>query len=190
MGADLLTYRPWRGQYREPLASVWPIAAVALRMIFRRKLFWALYGLGLMIFLLFFFGQYAPAPRLLAFSLAAHLTFPLTRALLGVVWLPVAYRDLTGGFEKGHERVMIGSPAVVSSRIFSNKSRTPGSTPSIFFLPPPTRLTRPSPGLTSFPPLPNSSTAFVIVNFGSTIMTVGSVAGLVAIVVAPFVPSL
>jgi hypothetical protein len=65
---------------------------------------------------LFFFGQHAPAPRLLAFSLAAHLTFTLTRALLGVVWLPVAYRDLTGGFEKGHERVMIGSPAVVDSR--------------------------------------------------------------------------
>jgi Lysylphosphatidylglycerol synthase TM region len=65
---------------------------------------------------LFFFGQHASAPRLLAFSLAAHLTFTLTRALLGVVWLPVAYRDLTGGFEKGHERVMIGSPAVVDSR--------------------------------------------------------------------------
>ena len=43
---------------------------------------------------LFFFGQYAPAPRLLAFSLAAHLTFTLTRALLGVAWLPVAYHDL------------------------------------------------------------------------------------------------
>jgi lysylphosphatidylglycerol synthase-like protein len=65
---------------------------------------------------LFFFGQYAPAPRLLAFSLAAHLTFTVTRALLGVAWLPVAYRDLTGGPERGHERVMIGSPAVVDSR--------------------------------------------------------------------------
>jgi ABC-type transport system involved in multi-copper enzyme maturation permease subunit len=38
--------------------SVWPIARTALRMIFRRKLFWALYALGLMVFLLFFFGQY------------------------------------------------------------------------------------------------------------------------------------
>jgi len=43
---------------------------------------------------IFFFGQYAPAPRLLAFSLAAHLTFSFTRALLGVVWLPAAYSDL------------------------------------------------------------------------------------------------
>jgi len=43
---------------------------------------------------IFFFGQYASAPRLLAFSLAAHLVFASTRALLGVLWLPVAYFDL------------------------------------------------------------------------------------------------
>lgn len=43
---------------------------------------------------IFFFSQYAPAPRLLAFSLAAHLVFASTRALLGVLWLPVAYLDL------------------------------------------------------------------------------------------------
>jgi len=42
----------------------------------------------------FFFSQYAPAPRLLAFSLAAHLVFAFTRAVLGVFWLPVAYSDL------------------------------------------------------------------------------------------------
>jgi hypothetical protein len=43
---------------------------------------------------IFFFGSYAAAPRLLAFSLAAHLVFTLTRALLGVLWLPVAWADL------------------------------------------------------------------------------------------------
>src|SRR3954454_24328617 len=43
---------------------------------------------------IFFFSQYAPVPRLLAFSLAAHLVFASTRALLGVVWLPSAYVDL------------------------------------------------------------------------------------------------
>ena len=42
----------------------------------------------------FFFSAYAPAPRLLAFSLAAHLVFASTRALLGVLWLPAAYGDL------------------------------------------------------------------------------------------------
>jgi len=45
---------------------------------------------------IFFFGQYATAPRLLAFSLVAHLTFSLTRALLGLLWLPVAYSALMG----------------------------------------------------------------------------------------------
>jgi hypothetical protein len=43
---------------------------------------------------IFFFSQYAPAPRLLAFSLAAHLVFASTRAVVGVLWLPAAYFDL------------------------------------------------------------------------------------------------
>jgi hypothetical protein len=43
---------------------------------------------------IFFFSQYAPEPQLLAFSLAAHLVFASTRALLGVLWLPVVYLDL------------------------------------------------------------------------------------------------
>ena len=40
------------------------------------------------------FGAFAPAERLLAFSLATALTFALTRALIGVMLLPLAYRDL------------------------------------------------------------------------------------------------
>ena len=40
------------------------------------------------------FGGFAPAERLLAFSLATALTFALTRALVGVMLLPLAYRDL------------------------------------------------------------------------------------------------
>jgi hypothetical protein len=43
---------------------------------------------------IFFFSAYATVPRLLAFSLAAHLVFSFTRAMLGVAWLPVAYFDL------------------------------------------------------------------------------------------------
>jgi ABC-type transport system involved in multi-copper enzyme maturation permease subunit len=54
----LLNYRPWRGQLGSPNRSVWPVARTALGLMFRNKLFWALYGLGLMFFLLFFFGQY------------------------------------------------------------------------------------------------------------------------------------
>jgi len=52
---------------------------------------------------IFFFGDYAAAPRLLAFSLVAHLTFSLTRALLGLIWLPVAYSDLAG-VRRGSDR--------------------------------------------------------------------------------------
>ena len=58
MGVNLLHYRPWRGQFRAPGFCVWPVARVALGMLFRRKLFWVLYGLGLFIFLMFFFGQF------------------------------------------------------------------------------------------------------------------------------------
>jgi ABC-2 type transport system permease protein len=57
-GVDLLYYRPWRGQFRAPARAVWPIARVALGMLWRRKLFWVLYALGLLIFLMFFFGQF------------------------------------------------------------------------------------------------------------------------------------
>lgn len=46
---------------------------------------------------IFFFSQYAPPPRLLAFSLAAHLVFSSTRALMGILWLPKAYFDLVPG---------------------------------------------------------------------------------------------
>jgi hypothetical protein len=40
-------------------------------------------------------------PRLLAFSLAAHLVFAATRALLGLLWLPSAYLDLLPAAPRG-----------------------------------------------------------------------------------------
>jgi hypothetical protein len=52
---------------------------------------------------IFFFSQYAPAPRLLAFSLAAHLVFASTRAFLGVLWLPVAFGDLVPSHSPKHQ---------------------------------------------------------------------------------------
>jgi len=58
MSAELLHYRPWRGTFHGPLSASWPIARVALKMMFRRKLFWAIYALALLMFLMFFFGQY------------------------------------------------------------------------------------------------------------------------------------
>jgi len=58
MGVSLLHYRPWRGRFHGTGMSVWPIARIALWMIVRRKIFWGLYAMGLLIFFMFFFGQY------------------------------------------------------------------------------------------------------------------------------------
>jgi ABC-2 type transport system permease protein len=58
MGVNLLHYRAWQGDFHRPAWSAWPIARVALGMLFRRRLFWVLYGAGLLIFLMFFFGAY------------------------------------------------------------------------------------------------------------------------------------
>ncbi len=55
---QLLHYRPWKGVFRPPIASAWPIARSGLSLLLRRKLFWGLYALSLMVFLLFFFGLY------------------------------------------------------------------------------------------------------------------------------------
>lgn len=57
-GAGLLRYRPWRGQFRGPGQGVQAIARICLKLMFRRKLFWVLYGLSLLGFLFYFFGQY------------------------------------------------------------------------------------------------------------------------------------
>src|SRR5437870_4403918 len=55
---SLLHYRPWQGTFHSPWWSVWPIARVSLGNLLRRKLFWALYAFGLLLFLMFFFGAY------------------------------------------------------------------------------------------------------------------------------------
>jgi len=39
-------------------SRAWPIARLSLLLLLRRRLFWAVYALGLVSFLLFFFGQY------------------------------------------------------------------------------------------------------------------------------------
>jgi lysylphosphatidylglycerol synthase-like protein len=57
----------------------------------------------------FFFGAWAPAPRLLAFSLAAHLVFTATRALAGAAWMPAALVDITTPGEPRPARALLGS---------------------------------------------------------------------------------
>jgi ABC-type transport system involved in multi-copper enzyme maturation permease subunit len=39
-------------------SRAWPIGRVAIEQLLRRRLFWALYALALLVFLMFFFGQY------------------------------------------------------------------------------------------------------------------------------------
>jgi ABC-2 type transport system permease protein len=63
MPVNLLHYRAWGGTFTGSGWTVWPIARVAVTMVFRRKLFWGLYAFALLTFLVFFFGQY-----LLAFA--------------------------------------------------------------------------------------------------------------------------
>jgi hypothetical protein len=54
----LLSYRPWRGELYGPSHGVWAIARIALLVLLRRRLFWGLYALCVMIFLFFFYLQY------------------------------------------------------------------------------------------------------------------------------------
>lgn len=54
----LLSYRPWRGTLRGPAWGVLAIARTSILMLARRKIFWALFGLSMMIFAFFFYGQY------------------------------------------------------------------------------------------------------------------------------------
>jgi hypothetical protein len=56
MSVQILHYRRWQGEFVRPVWSVWPIARVALAMLFRRKMFWIMYAVSLLIFLMFFFG--------------------------------------------------------------------------------------------------------------------------------------
>ncbi len=49
---------------------------------------------------LFFFGDFADPAQLLAYSLAAHATFMLSRGALGLIFLPRAYRELAGIAER------------------------------------------------------------------------------------------
>jgi ABC-2 type transport system permease protein len=57
-GVGLLRYRPWRGQFQGPWRAVLAIARTGLAQLLRRKLFWGLYALSLLVFFLFFYGQY------------------------------------------------------------------------------------------------------------------------------------
>jgi ABC-type transport system involved in multi-copper enzyme maturation permease subunit len=56
--AHLLRYRPWRGELRRPIFASIAMARYSLQILLRRKLFWALYGLALLVFFFYFYMQY------------------------------------------------------------------------------------------------------------------------------------
>lgn len=55
---ELLRYRTWRGDFQGPGSAVWAIARTSLAIMLRRRLFWGLYACSLLIFFVFFYGQY------------------------------------------------------------------------------------------------------------------------------------
>ena len=55
---DFLEYRPFQGKLRGRSYAIWAIGRTGLGLLFRRKLFWGLYLMGLILFFLYFFGQY------------------------------------------------------------------------------------------------------------------------------------
>lgn len=58
---------------------------------------------------IYFHGDTVPAAQLLAYSLAAHLTFMIANAALGIGFLPRAYRELFGSeLGSGSWRVLMG----------------------------------------------------------------------------------
>ena len=63
---------------------------------------------------IFFFSRYAPEADLLAYSLVSHLTFMLTNASFGVLFLPMAYRDL---FRRGGAGRRLARPDSKTNRV-------------------------------------------------------------------------
>ena len=56
--SSLLRHRAWRGTMHGPLWASLAMARASLKIMFRRRLYWGLFALSLMIFFFFFYGQY------------------------------------------------------------------------------------------------------------------------------------
>jgi ABC-2 type transport system permease protein len=55
---SLLRYRPWRGTLRGPGWASLAIARAAITLLIRRRMYWGLFGLSMLVFFFFFYGQY------------------------------------------------------------------------------------------------------------------------------------
>ena len=81
----LLRYRPWRGTPRSPLYASGAMATMSLKLLFRRRLFWGLIGLGLLVFFFFFYAQY----------LVVWITHQLATETVRFAGIPVTTSGLT-----------------------------------------------------------------------------------------------
>jgi len=81
----LLRYRPWRGVPRGPLYASVALARASLKLMFRRRLLWGLFALGLLIFFFFFYAQY----------LVVWITNQLATETVRFAGIPVTVRNLT-----------------------------------------------------------------------------------------------
>ena len=86
----LLRYRPWRGTPRGPLHASLAMARVSLKLMFRRRLLWGLFGLGLLVFFFFFYAQY----------LVVWITNQLATETVRFAGIPVSVGNLAKLLEK------------------------------------------------------------------------------------------
>lgn len=81
----LLRYRPWRGAPRGPLYASGAMATMSLKLLFRRRLFWGLAALGLLVFFFFFYAQY----------LVVWITHQLATETVRFAGIPVSANNLS-----------------------------------------------------------------------------------------------
>jgi ABC-type transport system involved in multi-copper enzyme maturation permease subunit len=81
----LLRYRPWRGTLHGPVWSALAMARTSLRLMFRRRLFWGLFALVLLVFFFFFYGQY----------LVVWITTQVGEDTVPIAGMKVPVRDFT-----------------------------------------------------------------------------------------------
>jgi len=102
---NLLRYRPWSGELRPPVFASVAMARASLRLLLRRRIFWVLYSLALMIFLFFFYGQY----------LVVWIQMQTSNQTVMFGGLPVRVGDLTKFLDKLN---LNGSPTTYANFIW------------------------------------------------------------------------
>jgi ABC-type transport system involved in multi-copper enzyme maturation permease subunit len=86
----LLRYRPWRGKPHGPVLASVAMARVSLKLMFRRRLLWGLFALGLLVFFFFFYAQY----------LVVWITQQLSTETVRFAGIPVTVGNLTKFLER------------------------------------------------------------------------------------------